>query len=200
MYEPDELADYVEDIHRYHKGYLPRYADPSPGVVNYRCVAYGWPFRNWGTLFADRPVLRTHGTGASGIDAVLAVNLRPMWPEADMPDPVTRWSQKDIAAFRGAGMFPSSTGTDPYQRYLPIMPLGLNSLLASLLYGTPFFIILYRRDLRRRRGLCSACAYDLTALPAAAPCPECGTPRPTSRRARPLPATTPAAPRAEPRA
>jgi len=62
---------------------------------------------------------------------------------------------------------------------LPYRPLWRGYLLNSLVWTLPIFVIMLlpspiRRSLRRRRGLCPACAYDLRATPAGSPCPECG--------------------------
>jgi hypothetical protein len=51
------------------------------------------------------------------------------------------------------------------------LPLALVMLVMYLRLG-------WRRDARRRRGLCEACGYDLRgAAQADAPCPECGAVR-----------------------
>ena len=75
-----------------------------------------------------------------------------------------------------------------------ITPLPTLLLPSGLIFNTLFFaLVLYaltlpltftRRALRRRRGLCPACAYDLRATPAGSPCPECGR---TAINARPAP-------------
>ena len=51
------------------------------------------------------------------------------------------------------------------------------ALLALALSALPAVLLLWRRQVprrRRARGLCPACGYDLRASPG--PCPECGAP------------------------
>jgi len=62
---------------------------------------------------------------------------------------------------------------------LPLHPIWSGYFMNSLAWGLPLFALSFippalRRSLRRRRGLCSACAYDLCATPPGSPCPECG--------------------------
>lgn len=56
--------------------------------------------------------------------------------------------------------------------------LPVSAAIALLALGPMFWLPLAARR-RRTRGIthCLACGYDLAALPRAAPCPECGTPR-----------------------
>ncbi|MBX3403197.1 MAG: hypothetical protein KF699_07280 [Phycisphaeraceae bacterium] len=63
---------------------------------------------------------------------------------------------------------------------LPFHPIWSGYILNTLAWGLPLFALTLvppaiRRTLRRRRGLCPACAYDLRATPAGSPCPECGS-------------------------
>jgi hypothetical protein len=68
--------------------------------------------------------------------------------------------------------------TDPDRGALPLIPIWPGFLANTALYAIPWTLLLgfgpARRSLRRRRGLCPACAYDLRATPPGAPCPECG--------------------------
>lgn len=83
----------------------------------------------------------------------------------------------------GKSEFKSSIGIQPgasvSERWLPIyiLPLGfaLDSLFYAAAWSVPLFgIRMGRRTLRRRRGLCARCAYDLKGLTLGSPCPECG--------------------------
>ncbi|HRQ73471.1 MAG TPA: hypothetical protein PLU35_10625 [Phycisphaerales bacterium] len=63
-------------------------------------------------------------------------------------------------------------------RCIPLRPIwrgvALNSLIYAGLWTAPVCIVpMARIGLRRRRGLCPACAYDLLG-DFAAGCPECG--------------------------
>lgn len=66
-------------------------------------------------------------------------------------------------------------------RVLPLMPIwtGLlvNAAVYALAWGALLLILDWiRRSRRRRRQLCTICAYDLRGLAARDLCPECGTP------------------------
>lgn len=63
--------------------------------------------------------------------------------------------------------------------WLPIYILPLGFALDTLFYAAVWFVPLFgirsaRRAIRRRRGLCTRCAYDLKGLAPGSPCPECG--------------------------
>lgn len=62
---------------------------------------------------------------------------------------------------------------------LPLRPVWWGLLLNTLAYATIWAAAIMavgasRRAVRRLRGQCPRCAYDLGALPEGAPCPECG--------------------------
>ncbi|MBX3359110.1 MAG: hypothetical protein KF745_11875 [Phycisphaeraceae bacterium] len=56
-------------------------------------------------------------------------------------------------------------------------------IFAAAAIGLLELSLLARRSLRRRRGRCTLCGYDLRATPPPAPCPECGQP------CKPIPAS-----------
>jgi len=75
---------------------------------------------------------------------------------------------------------PMSNGSLPY---LPIW-FGLIAniaIYALALAGLRTSFVWCRGTLRRRRGLCPHCRYDLRATPPDAPCPECGRGPPTQK-------------------
>jgi hypothetical protein len=153
----------AEDLHRRHMGYDPSYPE-------YVAVGYGWPVRNWGTVFT------LHRAGRIAAP-VMAVNLRSIWPEGDLPDPIYRMDEQQVAEQCATGVCPPTDGTDAYQRYLPVFPLILQSMIASVIYGVPFYIVFRWRDARRRRGSCVGCGSDLDSPADATMCPECGKAR-----------------------
>jgi hypothetical protein len=62
---------------------------------------------------------------------------------------------------------------------VPWMPIPLGLAADSAIYGSLYWLLLtgpgrVRRALRRRRGRCARCGYDLSGTPTDAPCPECG--------------------------
>ncbi len=63
-------------------------------------------------------------------------------------------------------------------RALPLRPMLPGFAVNTLLYGTLLWLVIpgpfaLRRHIRRKRGLCVACGYDLRHADHAA-CPECG--------------------------
>jgi hypothetical protein len=67
-------------------------------------------------------------------------------------------------------------------RGLPILPYWPGLAADTAVYAAAWWFILFiprriRCTLRRRRGLCPTCRYDLRGLPPGAPGPVCGTAR-----------------------
>lgn len=77
--------------------------------------------------------------------------------------------------------------TPPLQAKLALRPLWPGLLANVALYAALWAALLIlprwlRRDLRRRRGRCARCGYNLAGLPpATTACPECAHPRPLPR-------------------
>jgi len=65
-------------------------------------------------------------------------------------------------------------------RALPCRPVPQGLAADSAILAIPWFVLLslgpVLRAIRRRRGLCPNCAYNLRGLPPGSPCPECGRP------------------------
>jgi hypothetical protein len=67
-------------------------------------------------------------------------------------------------------------------RALPLWAFWPGLIADSAIFALLWWLALFapgafRRTLRRRRGQCSACGYDLRGNPPSAPCPECGRER-----------------------
>jgi hypothetical protein len=80
-------------------------------------------------------------------------------------------------------------------RALPIRPLWPGLLANTAFYGLILWALWFtagavRRGLRRRRGACLRCGYDLRGAEAGTACPECGGGRQAVRTAAPT-TTTP---------
>ncbi len=170
----------VEAVHSRVTGQWRGEVPPSPDmdwVSHYRTVAYGWPIANWGTVFRQRGTYYWQ----DGVDPVFALNVDSLWAGGSLPDPTRpHLTRQDIvrlnAEATAAGTCPLSTrGVDPFERYLPIFPLVGHSLLASVLYGLPFFAWFKWREMKCR-GHCDHCGFSLAGLPTGAVCPECGKP------------------------
>lgn len=78
---------------------------------------------------------------------------------------------------RAASTYKSNT-RDPGAGTLPLIPVLPGLAVNTALYGTTWWLLLFapgelRRAVRRRRGHCPACGYDLGG-DLAGGCPECG--------------------------
>lgn len=67
--------------------------------------------------------------------------------------------------------------------FLPLRAIWTGLIGDTLIFGAAAWIAMatfagVRSSMRRRRGACSQCGYDLRATPAGSACPECGVLRP----------------------
>lgn len=162
-------ATLVEHAYRATNGLPPRGSHDE----RYYVIAYGWPVRNWGTMFREAFAFPWQ----AGVRPVWAIELRSMWaPSGRTTDPRhPEFSPAAPPPPYSSGVARVLMFSDPYERYFPAFPLIGHSMLASGLYGLPFYVWFKRRELRARRGRCDRCGYDLNGLrlyPAV--CPECG--------------------------
>jgi hypothetical protein len=108
----------------------------------------GWPvpcMKSRTYMCSDRP----------GTQEIGAIRLRPM------PVPTTRIDD------------------DPGAGSVPLIPVLPGMAVDAAVFAVPWMLFLVaapaaRRAVRRRRGRCAQCGYDLRATPADDPCPECG--------------------------
>ncbi|MBX3359112.1 MAG: hypothetical protein KF745_11885 [Phycisphaeraceae bacterium] len=132
---------------------------------------------SWGT-FAQPPPLPPPGT--LGEDAAFGFPFPCLWYRV--------LSQARGNASIGAAIehgyhvrgTPNARATGSYT-ILPLRPIWPALIADSAIFASLWGILLFipgplRRFLRRRRGKCPHCAYDLRATPTGAPCPECGAP------------------------
>ena len=88
---------------------------------------------------------------------------------------VTNRSLAFFASARRAGVADTSF-------YIPTLPYWPGLIANTVVWGAVAWVMVFgvrrlRAILRRRKGLCTACAFPLHQLPR---CPECGTPSPHS--------------------
>jgi hypothetical protein len=117
-------------------------------------IARGWPVP---TMWSEAPVSQPEGLLAGGA-LYLPGRLANLGP------------RRDLSILPSAASFPA-----PF----PLRPIWLPFLVSSAVTGVAWRGLLHapgmaRRAWRRRRGLCTRCAYARTGLDATAPCPECG--------------------------
>lgn len=83
----------------------------------------------------------------------------------------------------GQSLMLSSSRHGPYRTTWIVFPLWLPTVLLGLAVCTPVVSGPGRRYVRRWRGLCAECGYNLTGSPSGR-CPECGTMSDGARRRR----------------
>jgi hypothetical protein len=152
-----------------------------PGAARHDLFAPRWP--RWlpplGTDPDDRLV--TWGARAAGWPMLCLRSVS----RASANDPALSWSWSIT-------LVPSTAYTnirDPAMGSIPLLPEPLGFTVNTALYSAAWsglltLPVLTRRALRRRRGLCPRCAYDLKGLPPGSPCPECGGHSATELRGR----------------
>ncbi len=82
-----------------------------------------------------------------------------------------------------ASAYTTTSGSDPDRGAVPLMPIWPGFAGNVAVFSLPWVAVFFgapavRHLLRRRRGACVACGYDLRATPPNSPCPECGQPTP----------------------
>lgn len=95
------------------------------------------------------------------------------------PLPAVRWWTDRMSGQTGGAALRHNRSDEPWTEdylILPTIPIWRGFLLNSFLFACAWWLLFLiplttRRVLRRRRGGCPACGYDLSGQPA---CPECG--------------------------
>lgn len=82
---------------------------------------------------------------------------------------------------QGAIELPQWTARIEGFEFLPLRPLWAGVITNGAVFSAIGLILLralgyWRRSLRRRRGLCPSCRYDLRGSSVASQCPECSEP------------------------
>ena len=131
---------------------------------------------NASTLMGLTPSISTRSIVAAGWP------LRSLWGAVDFPESrLTKPQEREpqlVRAVQIRGLRKSSL--DPVEGVIPIgvLPVGafVNSLFfASCVFATSCAFRSARRAMRKRRGFCASCGYDMRGGPSG--CPECGATR-----------------------
>ena len=154
----------VANPHRYLTGPIVSTRDPQDTQF------YGL---NLGTIDPGSPVSDRKPTQWSG-----ARRLRAGWPTLSLTgealldsDPWLRLASR--------GLWTVGLGPDSREQiHLPVSPIFLGFLINTLFYGVILWLLwsapfATRRRIRKRRGRCVKCGYDLTGAGHVV-CPECG--------------------------
>jgi|GEM_PF-5690705 len=134
----------------------------------YVLASYGWPVRNWGTLFREENATYWNGFRIM-VPIIGAINLGNTYDTTMIPPPPT--TPGSVTTATPPARFPSY---DPCARYLPVFPLLGHSLMAAVIWGLPLYVALWWRN-RRTPGACVQCGYDRRGLSETHTCPECGS-------------------------
>ena len=148
-------------------------------------VARGWPVRTphdqpWpepSQWQADSAWFGHHRiTVWARPDAITETTHQMQFDEYGWPVPSLRrlslwWPGNDPA---WATTAPRDSGLRLAWAGVILNPLVIGGASWTALVALPWAVVILRRVIRRRRGLCIRCGYDLTGLDDGAVCPECG--------------------------
>ena len=137
--------------------------DMREGFEQVITYASGWPFRcfrgeHWISWRLDTLAPRPPAV----VPGLPGIALAP--PAARADDPRHLWSFIHHGSLHGA---------------IPRQPIWPALIANVAIFSAAWLLVLVvpaagRRAIRRRRGCCPRCNYDLRTLPADSPCPECG--------------------------
>src|SRR5262245_10478039 len=135
----------------------------------------------WGTLAGDHPPAASIGSDTAFGFPALCLWYRVSSTLLEPPGGAPTITNEQLDGGWLLGGEASCRGRD--FRALPLRPIWSGLALNTVFFAALWFALLagipaLRRALRRRRGLCARCGYDLRATPANTPCPECGTAKP----------------------
>ncbi len=158
----------------------PYFGEELPPLQTKR-IAIGFDEHNWSedglpetTILTGQSGLPFHGLRyeVSVICGQSGIGVTPI-PHSDL---YAEWREEPWRAIHWglpAHRIPRWMRVGLDHRRLPLNPIPLGFIVNTLIYAGLIGGLGYgRRALRRRRGLCSNCAYDLAGL---ATCPECGS-------------------------
>ncbi len=133
----------------------PRWVRLPPDEQALATVAYGWP-----------------------APAVM------YWTESPVYQRSRRSAALRLPTWKETSIFPGMSRSRTI--LLPVIPIPLGLAVNSLFFGAFWWCVIRgvkqaARALKRRRGRCTRCGYDVIGLDR---CPECGDPAPSRRRLR----------------
>lgn len=148
----------------------------------YELYSAGWPWRSLSWRWLSETVSERSPRASQSADRVRVSVRHFTYTGLPPPASAAAWSQ---------------TG-----RRLPTTPMWPGLIAGSFFYGLIIYLPVHaipalRRTRRVRRGLCPACGYNRSGLPAESPCPECGSTIPVPTLTRP-PSATLSTPRTSP--
>ena len=135
-------------------------------AVAWGMVAFVHPYLRPLPVFHLESAKITFGGGQSVVQFVVIAG----WP--------LTCSSYEYRSYGGVGSIAGGLKLDGWPRALPLRPVWPGFAINTLFYAAILWLIIpgpfvLRRLIRRRRGLCPACGYDLRHAEHEA-CPECG--------------------------